>query len=497
VIAPALLATTAAAFALAAAFQGRAFFALRFAPTRHTGAALAAGGLPALLSTGLLFLEQGSLPYHLVLWLGIFGLCGFAIPWAYVLGVEGGTLADLGIHGRRWKASLLLSLVFAAGSLVPVLRADLSKYEPSHLLGALVHLNVGGLFELFLYYGFLHLRLRDAFGALPAIVGSAATYSLWHIGTELPLHPHPAFALLMLFAVGLLCHALFATTCNLLVIWPFFFSAGVMNDFILNLDLPEVIGRDLSWPALGWGLAVLVPGGIWAYVRARKRGVGLQGARYVAQRLVLLAIFAALLFVSAGRLDWTRAWAYLAAVLLCESATLALLAARAPETLNRRGTASSGVPRFDKAFVVLWLLLSFATPVVAGLEVRFDSSSLPWPGFVVGLVVLLPATAFASWAMLENEHFEQLVRIQTDRGHRVVTTGPYRFVRHPGYLAAIAGALATPLMLGSAWTFVPAGLVAALFAVRTQLEDRTLRRELAGYEEYARRTRFRLVPGVW
>jgi protein-S-isoprenylcysteine O-methyltransferase Ste14 len=79
----------------------------------------------------------------------------------------------------------------------------------------------------------------------------------------------------------------------------------------------------------------------------------------------------------------------------------------------------------------------------------------------------------------------------------VVTTGPYRIVRHPGYLGAILGALATPLMLGSAWTFVPAGLVGVLFAVRTELEDRTLRRELQGYEAYAKRTRFRLVPWVW
>ena len=254
-----LLVTTALAFAFAAGFHGRELFAVRFVPTRRTAAALAAGLLPALLSAGLLLVEPGSLPYQLVLWLGIFGLCGFAIPWAAVLLGERGAPADFGLSARRWKTSLLLSLLFAAGSLVPVLQADLSRYEPGHLLGAVLHLNVGGLFELFLYYGYLHLHLREAFGALPAVVGSAAIYSLWHIGTELPLHPEPVSALGMLFVVGLLCHALFATTYNLLVIWPFFFTAGVMNDLILNLDLPEVIGRDLSWPALGWLLALGVP----------------------------------------------------------------------------------------------------------------------------------------------------------------------------------------------------------------------------------------------
>jgi len=129
--------------------------------------------------------------------------------------------------------------------------------------------------------------------------------------------------------------------------------------------------------------------------------------------------------------------------------------------------------------------------------VRFRWSGLPGSLFFVGLGVMVLASSFATWAMLENPHFEQFVRIQRERGHRVVTTGPYRFVRHPGYLAAILGALATPLMLGSAWTFIPAGMVAALFGIRTYLEDDTLRRELDGYEEYSKRTRFRLLPLLW
>jgi protein-S-isoprenylcysteine O-methyltransferase Ste14 len=227
-------------------------------------------------------------------------------------------------------------------------------------------------------------------------------------------------------------------------------------------------------------------------------GVTSRGMRYVAQRLGLLLIFACVLFGSAGRLDWQRGWAYLLVVFLLELITLTVLAALAPETLNQRGTSHSGVKPFDRAFAVIFLVLALCTPVVAGLDaVRFGWSALPWSWFGVGLVVLLLAAPFGTWAMVENEHFEQFVRIQVERGHRVVTTGPYRFVRHPGYLAAILGALATPLMLGSAWTFVPAGLLVLLFVVRTQLEDATLRRELQAYEEYAQRTRFRLVPFVW
>ena len=222
------------------------------------------------------------------------------------------------------------------------------------------------------------------------------------------------------------------------------------------------------------------------------------GARYVGQRLGLLFVFACILFSCAGRWDWPRGWAYVVTVLLLEGSTLLLLAARAPETLNQRGIGHPGIKSFDKVFAVLWLALSLGAPAVAGLDaVRFHWSSLPGSMFYIGLMILVLAFAFAVWAMLENEHFEQFVRIQEEREHRVVTTGPYRFIRHPGYLAAILGALATPLMLGSAWTFVPAGLLGLLFAVRTHLEDETLGRELDGYKEYSTRTQSRLLPFIW
>ena len=227
-------------------------------------------------------------------------------------------------------------------------------------------------------------------------------------------------------------------------------------------------------------------------------GVTSFGMRYVAQRLALLLLFACILLGSAGELYWRRGWAYLLVVFVLEIITLTSLASLAPETLNHRGTFGSGVKPFDKAFAGLWLLLAVCTPAVAGLDaVRFHWSALPSALFALGLVVLLLASSFGAWAMVENKHCEQLVRIQDDRGHRVVTTGPYRFVRHPGYLGAILGTLATPLMLGSVWTFVPATLLVLLFVVRTHLEDQTLQRELQGYEDYSKRTRFRLVPFVW
>lgn len=221
------------------------------------------------------------------------------------------------------------------------------------------------------------------------------------------------------------------------------------------------------------------------------------GFRYVVQRLALFVVFAVILFVAAGSLDWFRGWLYLTCTLLMEAVTLGLLAKARPETLHQRGVWHADVKPFDKVFAVVWLALAMVTPVVAGLDKRFGWSSMSMATFYAGAVPLTVGFVFATWAMLENEHFEQFVRIQTDRAHRVVTSGPYRIVRHPGYAGAILGALSTPLMLGSWWTFVPAGVLALLFITRTALEDETLRRELGGYEAYVQRTRYRLAPGIW
>lgn len=226
--------------------------------------------------------------------------------------------------------------------------------------------------------------------------------------------------------------------------------------------------------------------------------ISLAGLRYIVQRNVLLALFGVCLFAAAGSWSWPRGWAVLAACFVCESVSLAFLALRAPETLNQRGARHTGVKPFDTVFAALWLVFSFGMGLVAGLDcVRYAWSSLPWSAFGLGLGLVGAATALGTWAMVENEHFEQLVRIQTDRNHRVVTTGPYRAVRHPGYVAGIFGALASPLMLGSVWSSIPALLLVALFVWRTSAEDTTLQRELEGYTEYTAQTPHRLIPFVW
>ena len=268
---PTILIVTATALAAAAISQGRGFLRLRWQPDRHTAAAVGVGLLAVVFSTAALATPQASFAYEFILWILIFGVCGFALPWAYVLLIERATPAALGVHRDRWAVSLLVSLLFASGSVYSMLqKTDLSQFETAHLVGTALSLNVGGLFEAFLYCGFIHLRLRDAFGPLPAIFGAAAIYSLWHIGTELPLHADPLAALGMLFVIGVLCQAIFATTYNVLAVWPIFFTAGVMHDFVVNLGLPDEIGTSLGWPLLGWFLAIAVPWSLW---RHSQRGV--------------------------------------------------------------------------------------------------------------------------------------------------------------------------------------------------------------------------------
>lgn len=134
----------------------------------------------------------------------------------------------------------------------------------------------------------------------------------------------------------------------------------------------------------------------------------------------------------------------------------------------------------------------------AGLDRRFEwSPPLPMQVAAAALAVIALCAVLTIWAMAANRFFSGLVRIQSERGHTTVTGGPYRWLRHPGYAATILADLAAPLVLGSLWALIPGGLTGAIIVIRTALEDRTLQAELAGYREYTRRVRYRLLPGVW
>ncbi len=210
------------------------------------------------------------------------------------------------------------------------------------------------------------------------------------------------------------------------------------------------------------------------------------------------ALWGAVLFLAAGTPDWLRAWLWLGASVTMFAINGVVLARVNPEVIAARSKIPKGTKGFDKVFAAAYTLLLFVLAVVAGLDAaRHHWTGMgPWSA-VVGVVLLLLADVPIAWSMAVNPFLETTVRIQAERGHRAVNVGPYRYVRHPMYVGCILQNLVLPLVLGSVWTFVPAGVIAILFVVRTALEDATLRRELPGYLEFARQTRYRLMPGLW
>jgi protein-S-isoprenylcysteine O-methyltransferase Ste14 len=221
------------------------------------------------------------------------------------------------------------------------------------------------------------------------------------------------------------------------------------------------------------------------------------GIRRIVQVLVSILLIGALLFLSAGRLDWLWGWLFLAAFFLLILAS-AVVMGKSPDLINERGRRAENIKGWDKVLMGTYSLVLFTVPVIAGLDaVRCEWSAMPLALHLIGVVLAIPAMIMPLWAMSANAYLSTMVRIQDDRGQQVVTTGPYRYVRHPMYVGTIFFGLCIPLFLGSWWTFIPCGLIVAMFIVRTALEDRTLREELPGYAEYAQRVRYRLLPGVW
>ena len=213
------------------------------------------------------------------------------------------------------------------------------------------------------------------------------------------------------------------------------------------------------------------------------------------QVVIQLLVLAAILFIASGHLDWVWAWAYLSVgVGIVVINTLVL----APELIAERGQIKEDTKDWDKLLGAFIGIPTLGTVIVAGLDERFGwSPQLAVAIQLVGLIFFALAQGLFSWAMASNKFFSATVRIQDDRGHTVATGGPYQYVRHPGYVGYITSWLATSLTLGSLWALFPAGLTMCLMVVRTALEDRTLLEELDGYQDYAGRVRYRLLPGVW
>jgi protein-S-isoprenylcysteine O-methyltransferase Ste14 len=214
-------------------------------------------------------------------------------------------------------------------------------------------------------------------------------------------------------------------------------------------------------------------------------------------RSIVRTLFLGLLFLAAGRADWIRGWILAGLIVGSVAVNFGLMRWKNPSLIRARLEKHDNVEPFDRAFFAVSIPLGLLFLVVAGLDERFGWSSLPPGALWAGILLHVAGSIPIACAAVYNPFMELAVRLQDDRGQVTVSSGPYRFVRHPMYVGLILMFAGWPLVADSVWAYVPLGALAVGYVVRTALEDRTLRRHLPGYQDYCRLTRYRLLPGIW
>jgi protein-S-isoprenylcysteine O-methyltransferase Ste14 len=220
--------------------------------------------------------------------------------------------------------------------------------------------------------------------------------------------------------------------------------------------------------------------------------------RYAIRETMGLVVMGVALFWSAGRVNWWPAWAALAVMAAWVVATAYVILRFNPALIAERLGPRKGAKTWDTAILSIVGVLQLARYIVAGLDQRYGwTGDFPLALQIAALILSVPGYALVVWATASNAFFSQIVRIQNERDHQVVSGGPYRYLRHPAYAGAVLYELAVPLLLASWWALLISSLNVILFILRTLLEDRTLQAELPGYADYTRQVPFRLLPGLW
>lgn len=226
-------------------------------------------------------------------------------------------------------------------------------------------------------------------------------------------------------------------------------------------------------------------------------GVQWTSPKVLVQLVLVLGVLPFLPMLIPWRWGWWEAWVYAVVNILGFIVSRTMISADLRRE-RARFTEHENIEPWDLKLVKLIALGLLAVPLTVGLEARFGVlATFGLPVKLIAIALLIGGHTFGTWALVANRFFSGVVRIQEDRGHKVVDSGPYRIVRHPGYLGALVMYLGTPLLLDSVWTYLPVLLLTGVLVLRTALEDRTLQAKLPGYTEYARRTRYRLLPRVW
>ena len=217
--------------------------------------------------------------------------------------------------------------------------------------------------------------------------------------------------------------------------------------------------------------------------------------------IIIYLLVPLVLMICAWDPGWWQGWFYSALFVAAGIGPRVWTEKKHPELMAERSKVgkAQNVKSWDKVLAPLMAVsLSFPLVIVAGLDHHFGWSPVfpTWLN-ILGFVLIVPGYSFSGWAFAENRFFSTVVRIQTERGHRVCDSGPYRMVRHPGYAGNILALPGIVLALGSVWTIIPAIVALIIAIIRTALEDKTLQEELQGYRDYVRRVRYRLIPGIF
>jgi protein-S-isoprenylcysteine O-methyltransferase Ste14 len=222
--------------------------------------------------------------------------------------------------------------------------------------------------------------------------------------------------------------------------------------------------------------------------------------RVIVQLLIFIVGIPLLPLLISRHWHWWEAWVFAALNISVFAISRILAARRNPDLIAERANfmQQENIVTWDKQLAFLLAIISILVMLIAGLDELYNwSPAYSLPVKVISLIPILLGFVLSSYAFIENRFFSGTVRIQADRGHQVVSSGPYHWMRHPGYAGGLLTYLATPLLLDSSWTFLPIVFLVLLVVIRTYLEDRYLQDQLAGYRDYMKQVPYRLLPGIW
>ncbi len=217
--------------------------------------------------------------------------------------------------------------------------------------------------------------------------------------------------------------------------------------------------------------------------------------RRMIQTISTLLLQGTILFISAWSLSWIWAWILISVgiiILIINAIVLPI------EVIEERGRKKENVKKWDKILTTVNIFPMLGMYIISGLDYKFNwSIELPISIHIIGILITFLGSILFTWSMVSNKFFSTMVRIQDERDHKVAIEGPYKYVRHPGYVGFIIMVLATPIALGSLYALSMSAIVSIIFIIRIALEDKTLNKELNGYKEYSKNVKYKLVPFIW